>query len=127
MDRGLQHQQNMGVSGLCIVIIRAPSNRLAHLRPLVGSILKALEALSPGQVREVEGRGTNARAAGSAGPQMTFTESHSWAEGRWQRWQRRSWERRLIEVFHAASATAGVPACPAGVPDHARELPAARG
>ena len=55
MDRGLQHQQNMGVSGLRIVIIRAPSNRMAHLRPLVGCILKALQALLPGQIREVEG------------------------------------------------------------------------
>ena len=55
MDRGLQHQQNLGGSGLRVVIICAPSNRMAHLRPLVGSILKALEASSPGQVREVQG------------------------------------------------------------------------
>lgn len=55
MDRGLQHQQNLGVSGLRVVIIRAPSNRMADLRPLVGSISQALEASSPGQVLEVEG------------------------------------------------------------------------
>ena len=55
MDRGLQHQQNLGVPGLRVVIIRAPSNRMAHLRPLAGCILKALEASSPGQVQEVEG------------------------------------------------------------------------
>jgi len=55
MDRGLQHQQNLGVSGIRVVIIRAPSNRMADLRPLVGSILKALEAPPLGQVLEVEG------------------------------------------------------------------------
>ena len=53
MDRGIQYQQNLGVLGLRAVIIRATSNRMAHLRPLVGSILQALEALSLGQLREV--------------------------------------------------------------------------
>lgn len=55
LDRGLQHQQNLGVSGIRVVIIRAPSNRMADLRPLVGSILKALDAPPLGQVLEVEG------------------------------------------------------------------------
>ena len=55
MDRGIQYQQNLGVLGLRVVIIRATSNRMAHLRPHVSGILQALQALSPGQLREVGG------------------------------------------------------------------------
>ena len=55
MDRGLQHQQDLGVLRLRIVAIRAPSNRLVHLKPLVGSILNTLASLPPGQWREVGG------------------------------------------------------------------------
>ena len=55
MDRGLPHQQNLSGLGLRVLIIRAPSNRMVHLRPLVGSILKMLDTMSPGQLREVGG------------------------------------------------------------------------
>ena len=41
MDRGLQHQQDLNPLRLRIVVIRAPSNRRVHLKPLVGSILAA--------------------------------------------------------------------------------------
>ena len=53
MDRDLPHQQNLGSLGLRVLIIRAPSNRMVHLRPLVNSILMTLAAMSPGQLREV--------------------------------------------------------------------------
>jgi hypothetical protein len=49
MDRGFQHQQNLGVLDVRVVILRASSSRLVHLRPLVGEILEALTALSPGE------------------------------------------------------------------------------
>ena len=55
MDRGLPHQQDLSGRGLRILIIRAPSNRMVHLRPLVDSILKTLAAMSAGQLREVGG------------------------------------------------------------------------
>lgn len=55
MDRGLPYQQNLKGLGLRILIIRAPSNRMVHLRPLVASILQTLAAMSPGQLREVGG------------------------------------------------------------------------
>ena len=38
---------------LSVLIIRAPSNRMIHLVPLVESILKTLGELKPGQLREV--------------------------------------------------------------------------
>ncbi|MYC67544.1 MAG: hypothetical protein F4X12_14540 [Acidobacteriia bacterium] len=53
MDRGLPHQHNLSLLGLRILIIRARSNRMVHLKPLVGSILKTLDAMSPGELREV--------------------------------------------------------------------------
>ncbi len=53
MDRGLPHQQNLGVSGLRIVIIRAQSNRMIHLTPLVDAIEQTLAAMPPGELREV--------------------------------------------------------------------------
>ena len=37
------------------VVIRAPSNRMVHLKPLVGRILNTLASLPPGQLCEVGG------------------------------------------------------------------------
>ena len=54
MDRGLPHQQNLRGFGLRLLIIRAPSNPMVHLRPLVDSP-KTLAAMSPGQLPEVGG------------------------------------------------------------------------
>ena len=50
MDRGLAHQQNLSGLDLRIVIIRAPSNRMEDLRPLVNSILTTLATMPPGQL-----------------------------------------------------------------------------
>ena len=55
MDRGLQHQQDLSGLRLRVVVIRAPSNRMVHLKPLVSSILNALTSLPPGQLHEVGG------------------------------------------------------------------------
>jgi len=55
MDRGLAHQQDLSALGLRILIIRAPSNRMVHPRPLVRDILNMLDAMAPGQLREVGG------------------------------------------------------------------------
>ncbi|MCY4508406.1 MAG: DUF5615 family PIN-like protein [Acidobacteria bacterium] len=55
MDRGLQHQQNVSALGLRIVVIRAASNRMVHLRPLMGRVLNTLTSLPPGQLRVVGG------------------------------------------------------------------------
>ena len=54
MDRGLAHQQNRSDLQLRIVILRAPSNRIRHLRPLVNSILSTLETIQPGQLKVVQ-------------------------------------------------------------------------
>ena len=54
-SRGLQHQQDLSTLQLRTVVIRAPSNRMVHLKPLVGSILNTLASLPLGKMREVGG------------------------------------------------------------------------
>lgn len=56
MDKGLRHQQNLSTLGLRVVVIRAQSTRMAHLRPLVGEMLRVMDALPLGELREVGGR-----------------------------------------------------------------------
>lgn len=53
MDRNLQHQQNIARLPFGVVLVRAPSNRLVHLRPLVPAMLEAFRGLQPGELRVV--------------------------------------------------------------------------
>ena len=53
MDQSIEHEQNVSRLPFGVVVLRAPSNRLVHLRPLVPAILDALTALAPGQLRHV--------------------------------------------------------------------------
>ena len=53
IECGLHFQQHLSELGVRIVVIHAHTNRMAHLRPLSGSTLKALGGLPPGKVREV--------------------------------------------------------------------------
>jgi predicted nuclease of predicted toxin-antitoxin system len=53
MDRGIEFQQNVSVLPFGVVLIRAPSNRVVHLQPLVPDILDALAAVKPGELRRV--------------------------------------------------------------------------
>ena len=50
MDRSLEHQQNLALLRLRIVLLRAPSNRMLHLRPLIPFVLEALRKIKPGQL-----------------------------------------------------------------------------
>ena len=53
MDRSIQFQQRISTLPFGIVLVRAPSNRMQHLKPLVPSILSALDAVKPGRIRRV--------------------------------------------------------------------------
>jgi hypothetical protein len=53
MDRSIEFQQRISTLPFGIVLVRARSNRMEHLRPLVPSILPALAAVSPGRIRRV--------------------------------------------------------------------------
>jgi len=55
MDRRLEHQQRARDLTFGIVVVRAKSNRMAHLLPLVPEILVALALLKPGEIRHVGG------------------------------------------------------------------------
>jgi predicted nuclease of predicted toxin-antitoxin system len=53
MDRGIEFQQNLSGLPFGVLLLRAPSTRLAHLRPLVLTILDVLSRLSPGQLHRI--------------------------------------------------------------------------
>ena len=48
MDRNLEFQQNIADFEVGILVILAPSNRMADLRPLVPGILSSLKTVRPG-------------------------------------------------------------------------------
>jgi hypothetical protein len=50
VDRNLSFQQNVPALALAVVVLRAKTNRLADLRPLVPDLLAALSTVRPGQV-----------------------------------------------------------------------------
>ena len=47
MDKNLQFQQNLAAHAIAVVLIRARSNRVDDLRPLVPQILAAVAATEP--------------------------------------------------------------------------------
>ena len=53
-DRNLAFQQNMATLRLGIIVLRAPSNDISVLRPLMPSILEALLRIKVGEVIQVE-------------------------------------------------------------------------
>ena len=55
MDRGIEFQQNLTSLNVGVLLIRAPSNRMAHLQPLVPAILGALPALKAGELHRIGG------------------------------------------------------------------------
>lgn len=56
MDRGIEFQQQISTLPFGIVIIRARSNRMQHLSPLVPAIRAAVAASKPGRVQRVGAR-----------------------------------------------------------------------
>jgi hypothetical protein len=53
MDRSIEFQQTVSTLPFGIVVIRAKSNRMQDLRPLVQSILAAVDAVKPGRIQRV--------------------------------------------------------------------------
>jgi hypothetical protein len=49
-DRNLSFQQNLAELPLAVVVLKAPSNRLADLKPLVPKLLAVLAGLQPNTV-----------------------------------------------------------------------------
>jgi hypothetical protein len=53
MDRGIEHQQNLARLSFGVLLIRAPSNRMIDLLPLVPAILEILTDVQPGKLFRV--------------------------------------------------------------------------
>jgi len=53
MDRSVEYQQNLAGFNLSVFLLRAVSNRLADLLPLLSDLLTALPSAAPGQLRQV--------------------------------------------------------------------------
>lgn len=53
VDRNLSFQQNLPKFNIAVVILHAPSNRLADLRPLIPKVLSILPTVSKGEVDHV--------------------------------------------------------------------------
>jgi hypothetical protein len=53
VDRNLSFQQNLPKFNLAVLVLHAPSNRLADLRPLATKILLMLPTLTKGQAEHV--------------------------------------------------------------------------
>ena len=50
VDRNLSFQQNVEVLTIAVIVLHAPTNRLADLRPLVPRLLAAVDSAKPGPV-----------------------------------------------------------------------------
>ena len=53
VDQNLRYQQNLQAAGVRVVVLVATSSRLADLKPLMPSVLKALNSIKPGDVIEI--------------------------------------------------------------------------
>jgi hypothetical protein len=53
MDRNLRHQQHLANQPFGVVLVRAKSNRIGDLMPLVPDILSAISEIDPGELRRV--------------------------------------------------------------------------
>jgi hypothetical protein len=55
VDRGIRHQQRLLDRPIAVVSLRAPTNRLADLLPLVPDLRRVLGQVKIGQVYEIGG------------------------------------------------------------------------
>jgi hypothetical protein len=53
VDQNIRHQQNLQAAGVAVIVLVAPSNRLADLVPLMPSVQAALGSIKAGDVVEV--------------------------------------------------------------------------
>ena len=51
VDRNLTFQQNLVSFSLAVIVLRAKTNRLADLRPLLPHLLAAIESAKPGTAK----------------------------------------------------------------------------
>jgi hypothetical protein len=54
VDRNLSFQQNLGTLPIAVVVLRAKTNRLADLKPLIPGLLTSIQSAQPGIVTLVQ-------------------------------------------------------------------------
>ena len=64
MDGNVEHQQNLASFSFGVIVIDAPSNRMADLLPVVPELLQAIDAVRPGEIRHVGTSPKRRRGAG---------------------------------------------------------------
>jgi hypothetical protein len=55
VDRNLEYQQNFAGLALAVIVVHAPSNDIALLRPLMSAVLDAIPETKPGKVTHIHG------------------------------------------------------------------------
>ena len=55
MDKGLEYEQNLAGRSIAILILRARSNRLADLLPLVPDLLRTVKLARKGEIHRISG------------------------------------------------------------------------
>src|SRR5215471_6480327 len=55
VDRNLEYQQNFAGLALAVIVVHAPSNDVAVLRPLMPAVLAAISGIKPGMVTHIHG------------------------------------------------------------------------
>jgi hypothetical protein len=55
VDRNVEYQQNFAGVALAVIVVRAPSNDVSVLRPLMPAVLTAISETKPGTVTHVHG------------------------------------------------------------------------
>jgi hypothetical protein len=53
VDRNLEYQQNLAGLALAVIVVHAPSNDVAVLRPLMPLVLAAISETKPGTMTHV--------------------------------------------------------------------------
>lgn len=54
MDAGIGYEQNRATLPCSVVVLKAESNAIEHLKPLIPSILRSLETLAPRTFKRIE-------------------------------------------------------------------------
>jgi predicted nuclease of predicted toxin-antitoxin system len=55
MDKGLEYEQNLAGRSIAILILRAKSNRLADLLPLVPDLRRTMKLARKGEIHRISG------------------------------------------------------------------------
>ena len=53
VDQGIEHQQNLSVRTIAIIVFCVKSNRLKHLLELVPTCLAQIQSIKPGQIVKI--------------------------------------------------------------------------